>query len=398
MKNLWSDNTSRKFWHCQPDPSSQAWATAVQMALPILDLPTQLAEIDTALSYTLGELQFGPDQWRLSKPKQWYYNVKPIMPRFIIDLFKRANSISADGSFPLSWPSESRYINFQWDVLRQLLVVIEQTSISIRNFWPDGRRFAFVLTHDVETEKGQDFVRNIADLEEKLGFRSSFNFVPESYPLDEALMVELRERGFEIGVHGLKHDGKLYQSYDKFMRRAERINHHLKQFGAVGFRSPYMHRQPEWLQALDIEYDLSFFDTDPYEPIPGGCMSIWPFRIGRFIELPYTLCQDSTLGHVLGETTPKLWLEKLNMIEENYGMALLNSHPDYLIDPVIMRMYRGLLTSVVEKKNYWHALPVEVASWWRRRSDTPSGQETTEMITKKVSIRDGIPFITNESD
>ena len=31
------------------------------------------------------------------------------------------------------------------------------------------------------------------------------------------------------------------------------------------------------MQALEIEYDLSFFDTDPCEPIPGGTMSIWPF-------------------------------------------------------------------------------------------------------------------------
>ncbi len=60
------------------------------------------------------------------------------------------------------------------------------------------------------------------------------------------------------------------------------------------------------MQALEVEYDLSFFDTDPYEPIPGGGMSIWLYWIGRFIELPYTLAQDSTLAIVLGEETPRL--------------------------------------------------------------------------------------------
>ena len=45
------------------------------------------------------------------------------------------------------------------------------------------------------------------------------------------------------------------------------------------------------MRHLEIEYDLSFFDTDPFEPIPGGTMSIWPFFIGHFVELPYTLAR-----------------------------------------------------------------------------------------------------------
>ena len=80
-------------------------------------------------------------------------------------------------------------------------------------------------------------------------------------------------------------------------------------------------RNPEWMQALEIEYDLSFFDADPYEPMPGGTMSIWPFILGRFVELPYTLIQDHTLTAVLGETTPRLWLEKVDFIERYRGWS-----------------------------------------------------------------------------
>jgi hypothetical protein len=36
--------------------------------------------------------------------------------------------------------------------------------------WPEGRRFAFVLTHDVESQIGQDRVRQPAELEMSLGF------------------------------------------------------------------------------------------------------------------------------------------------------------------------------------------------------------------------------------
>jgi hypothetical protein len=37
---------------------------------------------------------------------------------------------------------------------------------------------------------------------------------------------------------------------------------------------------------------LSFIDVGPFELITGGTMSIWPFSIGHFIELPNTLVQD----------------------------------------------------------------------------------------------------------
>jgi hypothetical protein len=236
-------------------------------------------------------------------------------------------------------------------------------------FWPHGNKFALVLTHDIETAEGQEFAIQVADLEERLGFRSSFNFVPEKYELDLHLIDTLRERGFEIVVHGLKHDGKLFNSRRVFIERAERINRYLREFGAVGFRSPLMMRNPEWMQSLEIEYDLSFFDTDPYEPIPGGCMSIWPFMIGRFIELPYTLVQDSTLSHVLRESTPRIWLEKIAYIEQHHGMALLNSHPDYLCEPEIWHLYQEFLVQMKDKNHCWHALPQQVARWWKERAD-----------------------------
>ena len=50
-------------------------------------------------------------------------------------------------------------------------------------------------------------------------------------------------------------------------------------------------------------------------------MSIWPFVLGRFIELPYTLAQDFTLIDVMGERSPRLWLEKVAYIERWGGMA-----------------------------------------------------------------------------
>ena len=142
------------------------------------------------------------------------------------------------------------------------------------------------------------------------------------------LRQELTADGFEVGVHGLNHDGKLYSSKAEFDRRAKRINRYLKEWNAVGFRSPAMHHNLEWLKALNIEYDASTFDTDPFEPQPDGVGTIFPFWVARddgtgYVELPYTLPQDFTLFVLMKERTIDIWKKKLDWIAEKGGMALI---------------------------------------------------------------------------
>ncbi len=45
--------------------------------------------------------------------------------------------------------------------------------------WPEAKKFALVLTHDVEGQAGLDKCRRLMAIEQSLGFRSSFNFIPE---------------------------------------------------------------------------------------------------------------------------------------------------------------------------------------------------------------------------
>lgn len=368
--NLWYENSPQNFWLCDPNPPDHIWQDAIQKSLPVLGLDDQIGDVRQILHLTLGEGQFGLEHWQLSHIKRLYYHLKPLLPRWVIDSLKSFHSQFAEDNFPLEWPIEKRYAHFQWEVIRQLLIDMDPQSFRVKRFWPQGQCFAFVLTHDVETKEGQDYARALADIDESYDFRSSFNFVPERYQLDYRLIADLRERGFEIGIHGLIHDGKLFRSETEFMRRAALINTHLKELGAVGFRSPLMMRNPEWMQVLEIEYDLSFFDTDPYEPMPGGTMSIWPFTLGRFLELPYTLAQDCTLTTLLGERTPKLWIEKIDFIERYQGMALLNTHPDYLPDPITYKVYTDFLDAMRRRGGFWHAVPREVARWWLARSSS----------------------------
>lgn len=368
MKNLFSGNTPAHFWRCLVELNEEQWLSAVEAAIPVLQIPYHTNSVEGLLQAILGEGQFGADHWSLSPAKRLYYALKPVLPRSLTLKLRQLYGVRAQADFPLGWPIEDRYVCFQWEVIRNLILITGQSALPFIHFWPGGHRFAFVLTHDIETSEGQAHVRRVADLETKLGFRSSFNFVPERYSLNHELLHELRERGFEIGVHGLKHDGKLFSSQDEFDRRAGRINRDLEVLGAVGFRAPLTHRQPHWMQALRIEYDLSFFDTDPFETIPGGTMSIWPFEMGHFMELPYTLVQDYTLTKVLGEKSPEIWLQKIDFVKRYAGMALINTHPDYLVDSVTWNVYHEFLKAVKNRGGYWHALPRDVARWWRARS------------------------------
>ncbi len=365
--DLWSSNHPCSFWQCRPHVSDELWQKAITSALPILGLGEAPLDINSALALTLGERRFGVGHWRLSLPKRMYYILKPALPRTLTRVLRRLYSRPEKAVADIQWPVEARYAKFLWEIMSQLLGTFPDRALSIKPLWPKGFRYALVLTHDIESKRGQEFVRNVADLEEDLGFRSSFNFVPEDYPLDMNLVDELRQRGFEIGIHGLAHDGKLFSSRAKFEHSAKRINSYLKDLGAVGFRAPLTIRNPEWMQALEIEYDLSFFDTDPFEPIPGGTMSIWPFFIGHFVELPYTLLQDYTLTSILHESSARIWLEKVDFVEDYHGMALLNAHPDYLRDQTRWGVYREFLCAMKNRKGYWHGLPRDVAAWWRER-------------------------------
>lgn len=242
--------------------------------------------------------------------------------------------------------------------------------------WPNGKKFAFVMTHDVESLQGLSRCQKLADLDKAMGVRASFNFVPEGeYRVPDALRVSLEQDGFEVGVHDFRHDGSLYRSAKHFREQAGRINQYLTKWGAWGFRSGFMFHNLDWIQNLDILYDASTFDTDPFEPQPDGAGTIFPFwvqsnGIKGYVELPYTLAQDFTLFVLLKETTIDLWMKKLDWVAEHGGMALVITHPDYMSfdgkpsdREYAVELYERLLKYVMARyqDTCWFALPREVA-------------------------------------
>lgn len=259
--------------------------------------------------------------------------------------------------------------------------------------WPEGKRFALVLTHDVESDYGVSHCEELADIEEERGFRSAFAFVPLRYKTPVRLRRALVDRGFTIMVHDFNHDGKLYRSRRIFDRRRGPINDFLKRWSTGGFTSGGSLHNLSWIGQLNIDYDISTYDVDPFEPQRCGLGRIFPCWVehpcgGRgFIELPYTLPQDFTVFILLGEQSNTMWQRKLDWIVQKGGMALIKTHPDYMffreddkrMDRYTAKFYVDLLDYVRSRygDEAWLAQPSDVACYWRELRPLDGGNMTT---------------------
>jgi hypothetical protein len=296
-----------------------------------------------------------------------YYALKPLIPRPVqLALRRRYVQVQAANAFP-SWPIERTIVDIAKAFVAGSVEANGGRPVDRIAPWPDGNRCAFVITHDVEWDAGLRHAPAILELERRLGFVSSWNLVPERYPIDWGIVALLRDGGGEIGIHGLKHDGRLFESKRMFSSRLAKVEGYARAWGAVGFRSPSTLRNARWMEAMRFEYDSSFPDTDPYEPQPGGCCSVWPYFLGRMVELPLTMPQDHTLFEILGHGDLGLWKTKVDWLADAGGLILINVHPDYMMSEVRMREYERFLVWMWERDSVWHAHPKDVAQWWRDR-------------------------------
>jgi peptidoglycan/xylan/chitin deacetylase (PgdA/CDA1 family) len=323
------------------------------------------------------------ERWREAAPTRQlserqlalYYRIKAAIPRRAQLAARRALvRVQGTPAFP-AWPLDTSMSNLLAFVAACALRAADRSAGEFAWFWPNGSRAALALTHDVESQEGIRLALAVADLEEEHGFRSSFNF-GGWYDVDPGVLRELRDRGFEIGMHGLVHDRTLFSSREAFEASLPPLAELARRLDAVGFRSPATHRVFDWLAELPVEYDCTVPNSDPYEPQPGGCCCVWPFFAGPVVELPYTLPQDHTLLTLLGHRSPRLWLEQAARIESHYGLIQCVTHPDrgYLAEPEKRAVYAEFLRAMAEREALWRALPREIATWWRRRAAGEDGE------------------------
>lgn len=301
-----------------------------------------------------------------------YYTMRPLLPVLVRKYFQR---IYFRGwyrrPFP-NWPVDLSVEN----MLERILVLYMKANgvdeVPFIWYWPDGAQGCVLMTHDVETEAGRDFCARLMDIDDDYGVKASFQIVPEKrYAVAEGFLRAIRDRGCEILIQDLNHDGDLYLDWKEFSRRVTLINQYGRDYGARGFRAALMYRNQDWYSALDFSYDMSIPNVAHLDPQPGGCCTVFPYFIDNVLELPVTTTQDYALLHILRNSDISLWKTQVRLILEKHGLISFIVHPDYITAPTTQRVYKDLLSYLRRlraKENVWMTLPGEVDNWWRARS------------------------------
>jgi hypothetical protein len=340
-----------------------------------IQLPFDPAEVvnNLRLEHYKKNLSPGGQVFDASEPvRKLYYLIREGLPVAVRrELQKLYFRKWKELTFP-AWPVDFTVETLHEDFLKLLMEAAGTDRIPFVWFWPDGAPNCLIMTHDVETSGGRDYTADLMDIDDKYGIKSSFQVIPEGrYDVSNDYVRLIRARGCEFNVHDLTHDGRLYLNRETFLARAKKINEYIRKFDACGFRAGVMYRNLDWYDAYDFSYDMSVPNVAHLEPQRGGCCTVFPYFVGKILEIPLTTCQDYSLFHILNDYSIDLWKTQLDMIGKRNGLMSFITHPDYLIDARARKVYETLLAYLrrrIDHEKIWATLPRELDQWWRARS------------------------------
>jgi hypothetical protein len=310
-----------------------------------------------------------------------YYLFRPILPASTRNLIHRTVFQQRCKEFP-KWPLDCSVETILESSMRRAIRASGLSEVPFIWFWPDGHDAALMMTHDIEEEAGAAQCRALMDVDDSFSVPASFQVIPEGrYGGVEELIAQIRDRGCEVNLHDLDHDGRLYQDLRQFEERADKINVYAQRYGTKGFRAGSMHRNQDWFHLLKIEYDMSVPNVAHLEPQAGGCCTVMPYFVGGVLELPLTTVQDHSLFYILKAQSIDLWKQQIEIICSHHGLITFIVHPDYIVHERERRIYCELLQHISKlrsERSIWAALPGDVNTWWRQRAQmrlvqTPAG-------------------------
>jgi glycosyltransferase involved in cell wall biosynthesis len=301
-----------------------------------------------------------------------YYLIRPLLP---VSIRRHLQSAYLSGwnkiSFP-RWPVDCSVDYLAEDLLKLLLKASGEERLPFIWFWPDGQQSCAIMTHDVESRLGCEFCTTLMEVDDEFGIKASFQIIPEDrYLVRPEFLRSIRDRGFEVAIHDLNHDGHLYSNREQFLQRAAKINAYGREYGSPGFRSAVLYRKQVWYDALKFSFDMSVPNVAHLDPQRGGCCTVMPYFLDEILEIPVTTVQDYTLFNVLHDYSINLWKEQMEMIMQRHGCMSFIVHPDYITTPRELGIYKELLrhiSSVREKRGVWVTTPSRINDWWRQRA------------------------------
>lgn len=307
-----------------------------------------------------------------------YRRVPAPVRRILRDLLTRrqASRLQDSDAFP-AWPGDASV-----EAVRRIHLRARQAAdatVMAAPLWPDARRYALALTHDVDSGGGLRVAAEMAEEETARGLRAGWYVVGREYHLDGDLMGRLRAGGGEIGLHDARHDNQIaFLEPAEMAARLDACRADIERFAIRGFRSPSMLRTAPLYEVLAgrFAYDSSIPDAGLL-PARNGCATVFPFTRGSLPILPLTLPPDGQLlGRGLdGAGVIAAWVAKAHWVAELGGAAVHLSHPEpgFSADPEMRAAHRDFLDWVAEEArgDAWHATPGEIVEHWRARVGAP---------------------------
>jgi hypothetical protein len=319
------------------------------------------------------------------------------------------------------------------DVLEEAVVslinqiVSEQMQLSVK--WPDGHRFALVLTHDVDriyktyqylpsiwnsikranlSEFEYHFknmlfrhgmknpywtFEDICTIENSLGIKSAYYFLNEKSKLNpfslqswilfrglyniESISIQdairkLHNTGFEIGVHGS------YNSYNnlELLQSEKHILESIIGKTVKGIRQHYLNYDISKTPTLHNKCGFSYDTTIGFKPVDGIGFrrgTCFPFyimlsdlSISKLLELPLII-MDVALNRNISVTLGDCF-EIIEEVEKYQGVLTILWHTQMFNKreyPDMIDIYKEIV-EIAKGKGAWIATPKEVFEWLTR--------------------------------
>ncbi len=327
--------------------------------------------VDAAIAALIGQRQYTERRPFTARMPVSYRRVPDVVRKIVRELMTHRRAAALNDDYPV-WPVEPSV-----ETIRRVYLGLRKASepdLTPAPFWPEGRRFAIALTHDVDSAKGLRVAREIAGEESARGHRSCWYLVGRDYRLDPVAVGDLRAAGGEFGLHGAHHDNRIaFLTAEQAARELDACRAEVEAHEMRGFRSPSMLRTPALYALLEdrFTFDSSMPDTGLL-PSRNGCGTVFPFAHGRIAILPITLPPDGQLrgcrldpGGVLAA-----WIAKAEWIAAVGGVAVNLTHPErgFSAEKPMREIYRCFMDWVASRDDAWRATPGEIVEHWRARS------------------------------
>ncbi|SES77474.1 hypothetical protein SAMN04488587_0915 [Methanococcoides vulcani] len=282
--------------------------------------------------------------------------------------------------------------------------------------YPDGKKFAVCLTHDIDETHQDPLVcasismrsaikgnirdavdyltytvdkrkhpfrnfREIMELEEKYDAKSSFYFLAlepgeQDYNYElQTIRDDIRyidSRGWEVGLHG---GHASYNNYEDILKRKEKLETILGK-SIIGYRNHFLRfKVPEtWdmLSKAGFKYDTTFGYNDCAGFRNGMCHPFRPIDLktgkeSEIIEIPLTImdcCLSNNYMRLDFNASWNLAKQLIDTVEKYNGVITILWHNIYMQDENL-ELYKKILKYCYEK-DAWMTSGKEMYEWWSK--------------------------------